>query len=238
MHIAASSPKSLSEDDLDQTLIENEKSILKEQLKDSGKPDEIISKMIDGKIKKFFEENVLLNQKFVMDSSISINFDIDFCRDRRDEVLNYVYEKYGKDHVAQIITFGKLQARAVLRDIGRVLGVPYGQVDYLTKLIPFDPSRQLSLREYIDDEPKLTEEANKNPKIKKLLSIALKLEGLKRHASIHAAGVVISTLPGIGKSITSGSAFVSTIPITGIFKFFASATALCSSLVRNNKMDI
>ena len=73
MHIAASSPKSLSEDDLDQTLIENEKSILKEQLKDSGKPDEIISKMIDGKIKKFFEENVLLNQKFVMDPSISIN---------------------------------------------------------------------------------------------------------------------------------------------------------------------
>ena len=73
MHIAASSPKSLSEDDLDQSLIENEKSILKEQLKDSGKPDEIISKMIDGKIKKFFEENVLLNQKFVMDPSISIN---------------------------------------------------------------------------------------------------------------------------------------------------------------------
>jgi elongation factor Ts len=73
MHIAASSPKSLSEDDLDQSVIENEKSILKEQLKDSGKPDEIISKMIDGKIKKFFEENVLLNQKFVMDPSISIN---------------------------------------------------------------------------------------------------------------------------------------------------------------------
>ena len=135
----------------------------------------------------------LIFERFLNPERVSLpDFDIDFCRDRRDEVLNYVYEKYGKDHVAQIITFGKLQARAVLRDIGRVLGVPYGQVDYLTKLIPFDPSRQLSLREYIDDEPKLTEEANKNPKIKKLLSIALKLEGLKRHASIHAAGVVIS----------------------------------------------
>ncbi len=135
----------------------------------------------------------LIFERFLNPERVSLpDFDIDFCRDRRDEVLNYVYEKYGKDHVAQIITFGKLQARAVLRDIGRVLGIPYGQVDYLTKLIPFDPSRQLSLQEYIDDEPKLTEEANKNPKIKKLLSIALKLEGLKRHASIHAAGVVIS----------------------------------------------
>ena len=135
----------------------------------------------------------LIFERFLNPERVSLpDFDIDFCRDRRDEVLNYVYNKYGKDHVAQIITFGKLQARAVLRDVGRVLGIPYGQVDYLTKLIPFDPSRQLSLQEYIDDEPKLNDEANKNPKIRKLLDISLKLEGLKRHASIHAAGVVIS----------------------------------------------
>ena len=135
----------------------------------------------------------LIFERFLNPERVSLpDFDIDFCRDRRDEVLDYVYNKYGKDHVAQIITFGKLQARAVLRDVGRVLGIPYGQVDYLTKLIPFDPSRQLSLQEYIDDEPKLNEEANKNTKIKKLLNIALKLEGLKRHESIHTAGVVIS----------------------------------------------
>ena len=135
----------------------------------------------------------LIFERFLNPERVSLpDFDIDFCRDRRDEVLNYVYNKYGKEKVAQIITFGKLQARAVLRDVGRVLGIPYGQVDYLCKLIPFDPSRQLSLQEYIDDEPKLNEEAEKNPKIKKLLNIALKLEGLKRHASIHAAGVVIS----------------------------------------------
>ena len=79
----------------------------------------------------------LIFERFLNPERVSLpDFDIDFCRDRRDEVLNYVYEKYGKDHVAQIITFGKLQARAVLRDIGRVLGIPYGQVDYLTKLIP------------------------------------------------------------------------------------------------------
>ena len=103
-----------------------------------------------------------------------------------------MFKKYGKDRVAQIITFGKLQARAVLRDVGRVLGMPYGQVDYLCKLIPFDPSRPLTLQESIDNEPKFLEEANNDEKVKKLLDIALRLEGLKRHTSIHAAGVVIS----------------------------------------------
>ena len=111
---------------------------------------------------------------------------------RRDEVLDYVSKKYGENQVAQIITFGKLQARAVLRDVGRVLGIPYGQVDYLCKLIPFDPSRPLTLQESIDNEPKISEEANNDEKVEKLLDIALRLEGLKRHTSIHAAGVVIS----------------------------------------------
>jgi DNA polymerase-3 subunit alpha len=84
----------------------------------------------------------LIFERFLNPERVSMpDFDIDFCRDRRDEVLNYVSQKYGENQVAQIITFGKLQARAVLRDVGRVLGIPYGQVDYLCKLIPFDPSR-------------------------------------------------------------------------------------------------
>ncbi len=135
----------------------------------------------------------LIFERFLNPERVSMpDFDIDFCRDRRDEVLNYVSQKYGEKQVAQIITFGKLQARAVLRDVGRVLGIPYGQVDYLCKLIPFDPSRPLSLQESIDNEPKISEEADSDEKVKRLINIALKLEGLKRHTSIHAAGVVIS----------------------------------------------
>ena len=135
----------------------------------------------------------LIFERFLNPERVSLpDFDIDFCRDRRDLVLDYVQEKYGNNHVAQIITFGKLQARAVIRDVGRVLGIPYGQVDYLCKLMPFDPSRPMTLQEYINEEPRFKEEANKDNKIGKLLDISLKLEGLKRHASIHAAGVVIS----------------------------------------------
>ena len=135
----------------------------------------------------------LIFERFLNPERVSMpDFDIDFCRDRRDEVLNYVSQKYGENQVAQIITFGKLQARAVLRDVGRVLGIPYGQVDYLCKLIPFDPSRPLSLQESIDNEPKISEEADNDEKVKRLINISLKLEGLKRHTSIHAAGVVIS----------------------------------------------
>jgi DNA polymerase-3 subunit alpha len=135
----------------------------------------------------------LIFERFLNPERVSLpDFDIDFCRDGRDRVLDYVHTKYGSNHVAQIITFGKLQARAVIRDVGRVLGIPYGQVDYLCKLMPFDPSRPMTLQQYIDEEPRLNEEANKDNKIAKLLDISLKLEGLKRHASIHAAGVVIS----------------------------------------------
>ena len=135
----------------------------------------------------------LIFERFLNPERVSLpDFDIDFCRDGRDKVLEYVHKKYGKDKVAQIITFGKLQARAVIRDVGRVLGIPYGQVDGLCKLMPFDPSRPMTLQGYIDEEPRLNEEAERDPKVKKLLDISLKLEGLKRHASIHAAGVVIS----------------------------------------------
>ena len=135
----------------------------------------------------------LIFERFLNPERVSMpDFDIDFCRDRRDEVLDYVSNKYGENQVAQIITFGKLQARAVLRDVGRVLGMPYGQVDYLCKLIPFDPSRPVTLQESIDNEPKFSEEANNDEKVEKLLDIGLRLEGLKRHTSIHAAGVVIS----------------------------------------------
>ena len=135
----------------------------------------------------------LIFERFLNPDRVSLpDFDIDFCRDGRDKVLDYVHKKYGKDKVAQIITFGKLQARAVIRDVGRVLGMPYGQVDGLCKLMPFDPSRPMTLQGYIDEEPRLNEEAERDPKVKKLLDISLKLEGLKRHASIHAAGVVIS----------------------------------------------
>ncbi len=135
----------------------------------------------------------LIFERFLNPERVSLpDFDIDFCRDGRDRVLDYVHEKYGNNHVAQIITFGKLQARAVIRDVGRVLGIPYGQVDYLCKLMPFDPSRPMTLQQYINEEPRLKEEANKDDKVAKLLDISLKLEGLKRHASIHAAGVVIS----------------------------------------------
>ena len=130
----------------------------------------------------------LIFERFLNPERVSLpDFDIDFCRDGRDRVLDYVHQKYGNNHVAQIITFGKLQARAVIRDVGRVLGIPYGQVDYLCKLMPFDPSRPMTLQQYIDEEPRLKEEASKDDKIAKLLDISLKLEGLKRNASIHAA---------------------------------------------------
>jgi DNA polymerase-3 subunit alpha len=123
------------------------------------------------------------------------DFDIDFCQDRRDEVIRYVQAKYGKDRVAQIITHGKLQARAVLRDVGRVLQMPYGQVDRLCKLVPNNPANPVTLPEAIEGEPKLQEERDADPLVARLLEIAQKLEGLYRHASTHAAGMVIGDRP-------------------------------------------
>ena len=123
------------------------------------------------------------------------DFDIDFCQDRRDEVIRYVQEKYGRDQVAQIITFGTLQARAVLRDVGRVLQMPYSQVDRLTKMVPSNPANPVTLAKAIDGEPRFAEEAEKEPIVQTLIDVSLKLEGLYRHASTHAAGIVIGDRP-------------------------------------------
>jgi DNA polymerase-3 subunit alpha len=138
----------------------------------------------------------LLFERFLNPERVSMpDFDIDFCQEKRDRVIDYVQQKYGADRVAQIITHGKLQARAVLRDVGRVLQVPYGQVDRLCKLIPNNPANPVTLKEAIDGEPKLQEERDREPIVAKLLEIAQKLEGLYRHASTHAAGMVIGDRP-------------------------------------------
>ncbi len=123
------------------------------------------------------------------------DFDIDFCQDRREEVIRYVQQKYGREQVAQIITFGSLQARAALRDVGRVLEMPYGQVDKICKLVPNNPANPTPLSKAIEEEPKLQEEAEREPVVARLLDIAQKIEGLYRHASTHAAGIVIGDRP-------------------------------------------
>jgi DNA polymerase III subunit alpha len=138
----------------------------------------------------------LLFERFLNPERVSMpDFDIDFCQDRRDEVIKYVQKKYGDDRVAQIITHGKLQARAVLRDVGRVLQMPYGQVDKLCKMVPNNPAKPCTLPEAIEAEPKLREAAKEEPVVAQLLEIAQKLEGLYRHASTHAAGMVIGDRP-------------------------------------------
>ena len=134
----------------------------------------------------------LLFERFLNPERVSMpDFDIDFCQERRDEVIRYVQDKYGEDRVAQIITYGKLQARAVLRDVGRVLQMPYGQVDRLCKLVPNNPANPVTLEQAIEDEPRIQEARESEPIVQRLLNIGLKLEGLYRHASTHAAGVVI-----------------------------------------------
>ncbi len=134
----------------------------------------------------------LLFERFLNPERVSMpDFDIDFCQDRRDEVIRYVQQKYGVDQVAQIITFGTLQARAVLRDVGRVLQMPYGQVDRLCKLVPQNPANPVTLDKAIEDEPRLRAARDEDPAVERLLAMAQKLEGLYRHASTHAAGIVI-----------------------------------------------
>ena len=133
----------------------------------------------------------LIFERFLNPDRISMpDFDIDFCEEKRDKIFSYLKEKYGKG-VAHIITFGKLKARMAFRDIGRVLGLPYGYVDSLCKMIPFDPSRPLSLEKAIAQEPRLRKEEEKDPRVKKLIEISKKLEGLNRNMATHAAGVVI-----------------------------------------------
>ncbi|MBP1708364.1 MAG: dnaE2, partial [Deltaproteobacteria bacterium] len=119
--------------------------------------------------------------------------DVDFCMDRRDEVIQYVTDKYGKDKVAQIITFGKMQARAVIRDVGRVMDIPYAEVDRIAKLIP--GTLNITLDQALEQEPRLREAINKDPRVESLFTVAKSLEGLTRHASTHAAGIVIANKP-------------------------------------------
>lgn len=134
----------------------------------------------------------LIFERFLNPDRISMpDFDIDFCEEKRDQVLEYLKTKYNNG-VAHIITFGKLKARMVLRDVGRVLGLSYGHVDKICKMVPFDPSRPLTLKESIDREPRFKEEVKSNIKVKKLLELSLKLEGLNRNMATHAAGVVIA----------------------------------------------
>ncbi len=134
----------------------------------------------------------LIFERFLNPDRISMpDFDIDFCEEKRDLVFEYLKSKY-KNGVAHIITFGKLKARMVLRDVGRVLGLSYGHVDKICKMVPFDPSRPLTLQESIDREPRFKEEIKNNVKVKKLIELSLKLEGLNRNMATHAAGVVIA----------------------------------------------
>jgi DNA polymerase-3 subunit alpha len=138
----------------------------------------------------------LLFERFLNPDRVSMpDFDIDFCQDRREEVIRYVQQKYGRDQVGQIITFGTLQARAVLRDVGRVLQMPYGQVDRLCKMVPQNPANPVKLADAIAAEPRFQEEIDKEPVVERLLDMAQKLEGLYRHASTHAAGIVIGDRP-------------------------------------------
>ena len=133
----------------------------------------------------------LIFERFLNPDRISMpDFDIDFCEEKRDKIFEYLKQKYGKG-VSHIITFGKLKARMAFRDIGRVLGLPYGYVDKLCKMIPFDPSRPLSLEKAIAQEPRIRKEEEKDTRVKKLVEISKKLEGLNRNMATHAAGVVI-----------------------------------------------
>ncbi|TKB74764.1 MAG: DNA polymerase III subunit alpha, partial [Nitrospira sp.] len=136
----------------------------------------------------------LLFERFLNPERISLpDIDMDFCMDRRGEVISYVVDKYGSDHVAQIITFGTMKAKAAIRDVGRVLEMPYADVDRIAKLVPDD--LKMTLDKALDQEPKLKELVDTDPKVRELMGIAQSLEGLARHASTHAAGVVISDLP-------------------------------------------
>jgi len=138
----------------------------------------------------------LLFERFLNPERVSMpDFDIDFCQERREEVIDYVQNFYGKDRVAQIITFGTLQARAVLRDVGRVLQMPYGQVDRLAKMVPANPANPVTLAQAVDMEPRLREMRDEEPAVKNLLDTSLELEGLYRNASTHAAGIVIGDRP-------------------------------------------
>ena len=134
----------------------------------------------------------LIFERFLNPDRISMpDFDIDFCEEKRDLVFEYLKSKY-RDNVAHIITFGKLKARMVIRDVGRVLGLPYGFIDSICKMIPFDPSRPMSLQQCINVEPRLQKLIKDDKRVDRLVNLSLKLEGLNRNIATHAAGVVIA----------------------------------------------
>ena len=138
----------------------------------------------------------LLFERFLNPERVSMpDFDIDFCQDRRDEVIAYVRQRYGADRVAQIITFGSFLARGVMRNVGRVLEMPLGQVDKLAKLVPQNPASPVSLKQAVAGEAKLQEASSGDPRVAKMLAIAERLEGLYSNASTHAAGIVIADRP-------------------------------------------
>ena len=137
----------------------------------------------------------LFFERFLNPDRISMpDIDIDFCQERRGEIIKYVTEKYGKDKVTQICTFGKMMAKGVIRDVGRAMNIPYGEVDRIAKLVP-STVLNIKLEDAFKMEPRFAEEQKKNPQIAKLISLSLILEGLNRHSSVHAAGVVISDVP-------------------------------------------
>jgi DNA polymerase-3 subunit alpha len=138
----------------------------------------------------------LLFERFLNPERVSMpDFDIDFCETRRGEVIRYVQQKYGEDHVAQIITFGKLKARAVLRDCGRILQMSYGQVDRLCKMVPNHPTDPWTLPRTLNGAAEFRREYDNEPEVKRLVDLAMQLEGFPRNSSTHAAGVVIGDRP-------------------------------------------
>lgn len=168
-------------------------------------------------------------ERFLNPERVSMpDFDVDFCQERRDEVIAYVAQKYGSDRVAHIITFGSLQARAVLRDVGRVLQMPYGQVDRICKLVPMRPANPITLTEAIAQEPALKEMIDDDPQVAHLVSLSQKLEGLYRHASVHAGGIVIGREPlhnfvplyqDEGAHLPATEFSLKTVEKTGLVKF-------------------
>ena len=138
----------------------------------------------------------LIFERFLNPERISLpDFDIDFCQYRRDEVVSYVAKKYGNNSVAHIITFGTLASRAVVRDLGRVFGVPYNEVDKFSKMIPYNPANPISLSKSIDIDSSLQSAIKNDDRFNKIIDLGIKLEGMHRHASTHAAGIVISDIP-------------------------------------------
>jgi DNA polymerase-3 subunit alpha len=168
----------------------------------------------------------LIFERFLNPDRISMpDFDIDFCQEGRDDVIRYVQSKYGSNRVAQIIALGKLQARAVIRDVGRVIQMPYGQVDRISKLVPHNPVSPIELSQALEIEPQLRQMMSEDSGVDFLINTALQLEGLYRHASTHAAGIVISNDP-IDEIVPLYSDDESDMPITQFNMKFVENTGL------------